>query len=94
MYLTDGIGLAAAFLPRNANVLQYVANKQMPPRTILPNGNKIPNATGSSYGLFWFPPVSKDDLEQNGVVTCAPFNWDDGSSTIDPPPQLLNLLAA
>lgn len=92
MYLTDGSGLAAAFLPRHANVLQHVANGKMPPRTILPNGNKIAGAEGSSFALLWFPPISRDDLEQNGVVTCAPFNWDDGSSTIDPPPQLLNLL--
>jgi hypothetical protein len=92
MYLTNGSGLAAAFLPRHANVLQAVANKQMPKRTILPNGNKIAGAEGSSHALLWFPPISKDDLAQNGIVTCAPFNWDDGTSTIDPPPQLLNLL--
>lgn len=94
MYLTNGIGLAAAFLPRNAHVLQAVANGKMPARTILPNGNKIAGADGSELGLLWFPPVAKEDLEQNGLVTCAPFTWDDGSSTIDPPPQLLNLLAA
>jgi hypothetical protein len=49
------------------------------------------DADFGAYGLLWLPPVSADALVV-GEVTCAPFTWTDGSSTIDPPPELLALL--
>lgn len=93
-YLTNGSGLAAAFLPRNADVIAAVSQKLMPKRTIMPNGAAIAGSGATKYGLLWFPPVSRDDLEQNGTVTCAPLVHSDGSSSVDPPPELLELLAA
>jgi hypothetical protein len=91
-YFTNGLGLAAAFLPRNADAIAAILAGKNPPRTIKPNGDAA--GGGSKFGLLWLPPVVKTDLEKFGKPTCAGTQWQDGSSTIDPPPDLLHLLAA
>lgn len=86
-----GQGLRAAFLPRNADGVAAFGAGLMPVRTVDPKTARG-ITSDSAYGLIWLPPVSAEDLEGAGVVTCAPFSYDDGSSTIDPDPELLSLL--
>ena len=100
-YLVPGInmGVRVAFLPRNedahALMLQGIRAKiAVDPTKGAPLRNESPPifpTTPVHYGLLWLPPVDEDSLA-SGEPTCAPFSWDDDSSTIDPPPQLLELL--
>ena len=84
-------GVRAAFFPRNADAHALMLQGIEPDMTVNPTTGKS-LGEGSSWGLLWLPPVDGDSLAA-GEPTCAPFNWDqDGSSTIDPPPQLLDLL--
>lgn len=90
-----GQGLRGAFLPRNVDGLAALRSGRFPMRTIDPRSAKyidhgLPTHP-TAYGLIWLPPISPEQLEI-GVVTCAPFTWDDGSSSINPDPELLDLL--
>lgn len=91
MYSVNGVGLRAAFMPWNENARSRVLSKRMPKRGVSPGGTRIPGV-GSSYGMLWLPPVDIENLAEFGEPTCAPFNWGDGSSSIDPPPELLAML--
>lgn len=89
LYSVNGYTLARAFMPWHEDAITEVQNGRMPTSMVEEDGSRI--SGGSTLGLLWLPPVSEEDL-RNGVVTCGPFNWDDGTSSINPPPQLLNLL--
>ena len=103
-YLVPGIntGVRIAFLPRNVDahalMLQGIQPKiAVDPKSGAPGtmnrnvSEPIFPTMRRHYGLLWLPPVDEDSLA-SGDPTCAPFSWDDDSSTIDPPPQLLELL--
>ena len=85
-----GLGLRAAFLPRNAEALDMMRRGLVPPRTV---DKRRARSQGdhTAYGLLWMPPVCPEAMSM-GEVTCAPFEWEDGSSTINPDPELLALL--
>ena len=85
-----GQGLRAAFLPRNAPAVSLMGSGVLPYRTVHEkDSTHLDGAEGNAaYGLIWLPPVSREQLKL-GVVTCAHRTWDDGSSTIDPNPELL-----
>jgi hypothetical protein len=88
-----GIGILVAFLPRNMDAHARMLRGELPTMTVDKKDGK-PLSVPSPFvdrGLVWFPPVDEESLAE-GEPTCAPFSWDDGSSTIDPPPQLLELL--
>lgn len=94
-FLAPGIqrGLRVAFLPRNQNALVMLRNGILPkmvvdPRTGAPRGS----ADDIHYGLIWLPPIDPTDFAV-GIISCAPYSWEDGSSTIDPDPELLALVA-
>lgn len=89
-YFTNGLGLAAAFLPRNADATAAILAGKLPARTIKPNGD--PAGGGSKFGMLWLPPVVAEDLTKFAQPTCAGTSWPDGSSTIEPPPEFLALL--
>lgn len=86
---SQGRNLGAAWLPRHKNAIAAITNGRMPERNITLSGSKA--GDGASYALLWFPPIDKDSLENN-VVTSAGMKWDDGSSVLNPPPELLSLL--
>jgi hypothetical protein len=94
-YLVPGknIGVRVAFLRRNEDAHALMLQGRMPVMVVDPVKGSVIIADDypNSYGLLWFPPVDAESLE-SGEPTCAPFSWDDGSSTIDPPPPLLELL--
>ncbi len=85
-----GQGVRAAFLPRNADALEMMANGVIPPRAVDESTAKALTES-VSYGLLGLPPICPEQRAL-GVVTCAPFSWDDGSSTIDPDPEFIGLL--
>jgi hypothetical protein len=91
LYFVNGRGLRTAFLPGNADARIAIANRQFPTRGYTVGGSKIPGV-GSSYGMLWLPPVDPAMLDSQGIVTCGSVEWSDGSSSIDPPPEILNAL--
>jgi hypothetical protein len=89
-YGVNGQGLARAFMPWNDDARAAIVQRRMPNRGFTQAGSKIPGV-GNKYGLLWLPPVGLAELEQ-GIVTCGTMEWEDGSSSIDPPPELLALV--
>ncbi len=87
----NGMGLRRAFFPWHPDAREAIGRRQLPKRAITTNGAKIPGM-GDSYGLLWLPPVDADILARENTVTCANVEWSDGSSSIDPPSELLNAL--
>jgi hypothetical protein len=85
-----GLGLRVAFLPRNQDALEQMLAGQMPRIVVDPRTGK-PASPHTSYGLIWLPAVDPDALAR-GEVTCSGHEWPDGSSALDPDPQLLELL--
>jgi hypothetical protein len=88
-YGVNGKGLRMAFMPYNDDARAAIANRRYPTRGITQGGQRIPGV-GSSYGLLWLPPVDPQMLDSQGIVTCGSVEWSDGSSSIDPPPEILN----
>lgn len=87
-----GQGLRAAFLPRNADAMALICGGTIPLRTVDQRAASVASNDGA-YGLLWLPPVCPDQLRL-GIVTCAPFSWSDGSSTINPDPEFIGMLEA
>ncbi len=56
-YFKDGLGLAAAWMPRNAPAQQMLAMRGFPPRTVDNIGAHIPGQPSGYYGLIWVPRV-------------------------------------
>jgi hypothetical protein len=86
----NGMGLRRAFFPWHEEGKRAVLERRMPKRAITQAGSRIAGV-GSSYALLWLPPVDPGALAQ-GVVTCGAVEWADGSSSIDPPPEILAML--
>lgn len=94
MYMVPGLGMGirVAFLPRNQDAIAEVRLGNMPRMTVDPETGAP--AGGDHYGVIWLPPVDAKELKAGGMPSCAPYSWADGSSTIDPDPELLGLLEA
>lgn len=89
MYGVGGRGVARAFMPWHQDAVKAILERRFPNRQITDDGARI--VGGGSYGLPWLPPIDPEALAI-GQVTCAPFNWEDGSSSINPPPELFMLI--
>lgn len=87
-----GKGLSVAFLPRNDDALAALLEGFQPAMTV-DSGTGEPDGRGNCYGLPWLPPVDRDAFRQ-GEITCAASAWSDGSSALDPDPELLAMLEA
>lgn len=91
-YGVNGMGLRRAFYPWHENAKVAISQNRMPNKGITPGGSKVDPAAGSSYAMLWLPPVDAAALSQ-GIVTCGLLEHSDGSSSINPPPELMSLLA-
>ena len=87
----DGRNLGAAWLPRHKKASDAIMVGKMPARNIDIDGNKI--GTGAKHGLIWIPPLDVDMLKDR-VVGVGDKKWSDGSSVLNPPPDLMRLLTA
>lgn len=47
---------------------------------------------GGPRGVLWLPPVSL--TEGDSILDCGQMVWSDGTSSLDPPPEFLDLLNA
>lgn len=85
-YMVPGarLGVRVAFLPRNVDALGLLRRREMPWSTV-DKRTGAPKMGGDSYGLLWLPPVDDE-------FSCQGYTWEDGSSAIDPPPELLEEL--
>jgi hypothetical protein len=86
----NGMGLRRAFFPWHEDARKALVQRKFPKRAVTQSGSRI-SGVGSSYAMLWLPPVNKELLEQ-GIVTCDALEWSDGSSTINPPPEILDWL--
>lgn len=91
-YTVNGIGLRQAFMPKHDDALAAMLNGKLPTRGVTQSGARI-SGVGSRYAMLWLPPVDPNALSQFGRVSCAHVDWSDGSSSIDPPPELLSRLS-
>lgn len=57
LFDVEGFNLSAAFLPRHASGPQFVARRELPPRTITLAGAQMGDISGY-YGLIWIPKVA------------------------------------
>lgn len=87
----NGRNLGAAFLPRHKNAISDITNGKDPQRNITLTGEK--DGPGASYALLWWPPIDKNALTNLGAITSVGLTWDDGSSVLNPPPELLSKLS-
>ena len=85
-----GLGLRVAFLPRNADALGLMLGG-LAPRMTVDRRTGAPAANSTSYGLLWLPPIDPEAFTQ-GEVTCSGYEWEDGTSGLEPPPKLFELL--
>ena len=74
LFDVNGENLSAAFLPRNASAVQFLAQKKMPPRTITASGGYVGQGPTGYFGLLWIPPFQATP----NAVACqetGPPNW-------------------
>ncbi len=88
-----GRGLRGAFVPHNADALAAMHGGKLPARTVDERTGKPLDPEARELGLVWLPPVDPGRLAE-GIVTCSGFSWPDGSSTLNPDPELMALLEA
>lgn len=87
-------GIRVAFQPRNVDAVAAMREGTMPKMVVdQKTGAPLPGSCYHHYGLIWLPPVDAKPFE-DGIITCAGYSWEDGSSTIDPDPELMALLEA
>lgn len=85
-YVLNAQGRGLNWYPRHHNVKYAIGAGEAPERGTRLNGNKLSGANaGSQQMLVWLPALDIDALK-NGVVDF--LTWSDGSSTLDPPPQI------
>lgn len=93
-YLLPGLGkgLCVAFRKRNDDALAALLEGRLPVMTV-DESTGAPKSAGDRYGLLWLPPVDPEAFGR-GEISCAKHSWPDGSSAIDPDPELLRMLEA
>jgi hypothetical protein len=86
-YMVPGkpLGVRVAFLPRNEDALDLMLRGVRPKMVVNPKTG-APIGTHRHFGLLWLPPVDE-------VFSCSGYEWEDGSSAIDPPTDLLEHLS-
>jgi hypothetical protein len=80
--------LELAVQAANADVLEWVEAARLPPANF--GEPPQPEEGFSNFGRLWLPPIDTTDNGQ--VLTCGLGVWSDGTSAIDPPPELLDML--
>ncbi len=86
-----GLGLRVAFLPRNEDAQHAMRSGRLPQMTV--DARTGASLTGDKhYGLLWFPPVNEELVRSGHQPSCADLPWPDGSSSIDPPTELMLML--
>jgi len=88
-YMMNDEGRGLNWLPRHKDVIPAVASGQKLDRGTRLDGAKLGGSNGGSqHMVVWLAALDLAQL-QNGVV--AFLTWSDGSSTLDPPPQIRDL---
>lgn len=91
-YGTNGTGFnVLSYLPRHNNNLARMKEGLTPKRGIRFDGAHI-SGQGTRQPQFWIPGINLQMLAgQNPVVTVAGMTYNDGSSTLEPPPSVQRL---
>ena len=84
-----GLGLRAAFLPRNADAFELMVEGWNVPRTVDDQGNRVDDDAGS-MGTIWLPAVDGDAAKQ-GRVRCDLSHYD-AETPIEPPRDIVSRL--
>lgn len=75
-----GLGLRAAWLPRNEDALDLYLRGQAP-QCVIDRRTGCATSPATSRGMIWAPPVELLGRE----ITTETHQWDDGSPVLDPP---------
>lgn len=79
-----------AFMPQNPPVLDAIEQAKFPrANATYPDAAPLED---DARGVLWLPPIQL--TEQGEILTCGQLVWSDGTSSIDPPPEFLDLLNA
>lgn len=88
-------GRSATFRPVMAPIRELIEAGESPIRTIsVATGTRLPGITNqvpaNQYPFLWIPAINLQALAQ-GVVTTQGMNYSDGSSRINPHPEIMDL---
>lgn len=88
-YVLNEAGRGLNWLPRHHDVVSRVGNAQPTERGTRIDGAKLGGGNGGNRQMtVWGPAVSLAKLQQGFIGFDT---WSDGSSTLDPPPQITKL---
>ena len=76
---------------KHADNLSLIRSGSPLVRTIDSRGRTVSREQATSLPTLWIPLVSLEDLAQ-GSVTTGGYEYEDGSSTIVPPPPIMGLV--
>jgi len=85
------LGTTISVRRKHADNLSRVAQGRTLVRTIDRRGRIVSPSEGHHFPLMWIPYICLDSLVQ-GHVTTGSYEYEDGSSTIVPPPPIMGLL--
>jgi hypothetical protein len=93
----EGIDAELAFEKVNEDFVRALAEGRWPERAVpgmvVENGLIVPGWKGHSLGLMWLPNAEKHQPNIGmSTLHCPIGSWPDGSSTMNPPPLILNAL--
>ncbi len=88
-YVMNSAGRGLNWLPRHADQVNEVQAGYPPLRTTTIDGEKLPGVIAHRHMLVWIPAFDVDALGPDQSSPSIKFlHWSDGTSTIDPPPQI------
>lgn len=86
-YVLNAAHRGLNWLPRHADQVARIQNGQSLLRTTSLAGEKLPGLAGHRHMLVWIPAIDVDALGVD-LSTLKFMQWSDGTSTIEPPPQV------
>lgn len=84
-------GRSISMCAKHADNLSLIRSGEPLVRTIDSRGRVVSHSQASCLPTLWIPLISLEDLAQ-GSVSTGGYEYDDGSSTIVPPPPIMGLV--
>lgn len=91
-YMMNSAGRGLNWLPRHANNLARIPQRQPLLRATALDGRRLPNVEGGHHMILWLPAYSLELLSPSQATPSIGYTtWPDGSSTSEPPPSVRSL---
>lgn len=85
------LGSTISITPKHADNLSLMRQGKPLKRTIDRSGRVVDHAAAHRLPMLWIPYICLESLAQ-GHVTTGSYEYEDGSSTIVPPPPIMGLV--